>query len=75
MQLFKEEAERISTKDLRLKKASNIKFTAVVDPNEDDLLILRSTITEENKVVTLKGTAENNSTVAIKFQAVYHIKN
>ncbi|HSP40451.1 MAG TPA: hypothetical protein VLN46_03385 [Gillisia sp.] len=75
MQLFKEEAERLSAKDLRLEKASNVKFTAVVDPNEDALLVLRSSINEDNGVVTLRGTAENNNTVAIKFQAVYQIKN
>lgn len=75
MQLFKEEAERVSTKDLRLDKASNVKFTAVVDPNVDDLLILRSSITEDNGEVTLRGTAENNKAVAIKIQAVYKINN
>ncbi len=75
MQLFKEEAERLSTKDLRLEKASNVKFTAVVNPNEDDLLILKSSINQDNGVVTLRGTAENNNAVAIKFYAVYQVKN
>lgn len=75
MQLFKEEAERLSSKDLRLDKASNVKFTAVVDPNIDDLLILKSSIHENNGIISLKGTAENNNAVAIKFQAVYHIEN
>lgn len=75
MQLFKEEAERISSKELKLENASNVKFTAVVDPNKDDLIILRSSVTEENKIITLRGTAENNNTIAIKFQGVYHIKN
>ena len=67
-------AERLCSQNLRLEKASNVKFTAVVDPNEDDLLILNSSIKEENGYVTLRGTAENKNTVAIKFQAVYQIK-
>jgi 3-hydroxyacyl-[acyl-carrier-protein] dehydratase len=74
MQLFKEEAERLSRKDLRLNKASNVKFTAVVNPNEDELLVLRSSLQEENGVVTLRGTAENNNLVAIKIQAEYQIE-
>lgn len=75
MQLFKEEAERLSLKDLRLEKASNVKFTAVVDPNEDDLLILNSSINVDHGTLSLRGTAENNKTIAIKFQAVYQIIN
>lgn len=74
MQLFKEEAERVSNKKLCLGKATNVKFTAVVDPNGDDLLILRSNIEEDQGMVMLKGTAENNNTIAIKFQAVYKIE-
>jgi len=75
MQLFKEEAERVSKKILQLDKASNVKFTAVVDPNFDDQLILRSSIEESGGVVNLKGTAENNNSIAIKIQAVYKIKD
>lgn len=74
MQLFKEEAERLSKKDLLLDKATNVKFTAVVDPNGDDLLILRSSIEEDEGKITLKGIAENNNTIAIKIHAVYQIK-
>ncbi len=75
MQLFKEEAERVSKTNLQLDKASNVKFTAVVDPNCDDLLILKSSIEEDQGMITLKGTAENNNNIAIKIQAVYKIKN
>lgn len=75
MQLFKEEAERVSKKNLQLEHASNVKFTAVVDPNNDDQLILRSHIEESEGAVSLKGTAENNNSIAIKIQAIYKIKN
>lgn len=75
MLLFKEEAERVSKRDLELHKASNVKFTAVVDPNLDKKLILKSQIEEGEGIIILKGTAENNSSIAIKIQAVYKIKN
>ena len=75
MQLFKEQAELVSGKELQLERASNVKFTAVVDPNSDQELILRSTIEENGGVINLKGTAENNSSIAIKIQAIYKIKD
>lgn len=75
MQLFKEEAERISKSSLQLEKAFNVKFTSVVDPNCDELLILKTSIEEDKGTISLKGTAENNHNIAIKIQAVYKIKN
>ena len=75
MQLFKEEAERVSKKDLILHTASNVKFTAVVDPNLDNHLVLKTNIEEAEGKINLRGTAENNNSIAIKIQAVYKIKN
>lgn len=75
MQLFKEEAERVSGKDLQLEKANNVKFTAVVDPNCDQEVVLKYTIEETGAVINLKGTAENNNSIAIRIQAIYKIKD
>ncbi|QED36986.1 hydroxymyristoyl-ACP dehydratase [Antarcticibacterium arcticum] len=75
MQLFKEEAERNTGKKLLLEKASNVKFTAVVDPNKDEKLILNTIITEGTEGVNLKGTAENNNATALKINAFYKINN
>ena len=75
MQLFKEEAERISGKELQLEKATNVKFTSVVDPNQDEQLILNSQITEESSGISLKGTAENNNAISLKINAFYKIKS
>lgn len=74
MQLFKEEAERISGKELRLDKATNIKFTSVVDPNKDDKLILNSVIIQNEDGVSLKGIAENNNTISLKINAFYKVE-
>ncbi|HSJ12131.1 MAG TPA: hypothetical protein VK916_05565 [Gillisia sp.] len=73
MQLFKEEAERISGKELQLAKATNVKFTSVVDPNQDEHLILNSQITEDSLGISLKGTAENNNVISLKINAFYKI--
>lgn len=73
MQLFKEEVERITGKELLLEKASNVKFTAVVDPNKDEKLILNTIISEGSEGISLKGTAENNNAIALKINAFYKI--
>ena len=73
MQLFKEEAERLSMHKLQLDKASNIKFTAVVDPHEENNLKINSTIDVNADTVVLKGTAEHKNAIALKINAVYKI--
>ncbi len=73
MQLFKEELERLSKHELQLEKAFNVKFTAVVDPNIDENIILHSTFEENDENISLKGTAENNKATALKISAVYKI--
>ncbi len=75
MQLFKEEAERISGKNLQLEKATNVKFTSVVDPNQDEHLILNFQITEDSEGISLKGTAVNNNAISLKINAFYKIKS
>lgn len=74
MQLFKEEAERLSLQKLQLEKAVNVKFTAVVDPNEDENLKLISTIEVHPETVVLKGVGEHKNAIALRINAVYRIK-
>ncbi|CAN5300519.1 3-hydroxyacyl-ACP dehydratase [soil metagenome] len=73
MQLFKEEVERLCNKTLSLEIASNVKFMAVVDPNLDDILIFKYDIEQTFEKISLKGVAENNKAIALKFNAVYKI--
>jgi len=73
MQLFKEVLERITNHELQLENATNVKFTAVVDPNLDDIIILQHNFEEDGERITLKGLAENNKVTAIKISAVYKI--
>lgn len=73
MQLFKEEAERLSHSKLQLKTASNIKFMAVVNPNEDENLLMESNLERNNDNITLKGVAKHRGSIALKISAVYSI--
>ncbi|MDN3593978.1 hydroxymyristoyl-ACP dehydratase [Zunongwangia endophytica] len=71
MHLFKEEAERRTSQNLGLIKASNVKFMAVVDPNTSDEVILETQITEEEGITKVKGIAKQNNALALKFNALY----
>lgn len=72
MQMFKEELERQTGRNLQFSKASNVKFMAVVDPNVDDILVLESEIEEDGEAFNLKGVARNNSCLALKINATYN---
>lgn len=71
MQLFKEEAERQTGSNLKLEKAINVKFMAVVDPNDDENLVMHSVFEKHNGYVNLKGTARHKDGIALKISAVY----
>jgi 3-hydroxyacyl-[acyl-carrier-protein] dehydratase len=73
MQLFKEELQRITGMSLQLQMASNVKFMSVVNPFEGDTFVLKSTFTENNDHIDLKGIGLKNDTIAIKINAVYQI--
>ncbi|HSI69682.1 MAG TPA: hypothetical protein VK941_05570 [Gillisia sp.] len=75
MQLFKEDAERSSGKVLQLKKALNVKFMAVVDPNENPEIVLEYSLEEIEGDLSLKGVAKHNDAIAIKFNARYKFLN
>lgn len=73
MQLFKEEAERQFNCALELQTASNIKFMAVVDPNQGENFILQFNIQKENGTLKLKGMAQHNGYIALKISSIYKI--
>ncbi|SKB32981.1 3-hydroxyacyl-[acyl-carrier-protein] dehydratase [Salegentibacter holothuriorum] len=71
MHLFKEEAERKCGFKLQFKKGANIKFMAVVDPNQDSILNLESEIEEINGEIKLKGIARNSAGISLKINSFY----
>lgn len=73
MQLFKEEAERQTNTKLQLKKATNVKFMAVVDPNTEDHFFLYSEILQEENVVKLNGIAKHKGNISLKISSEYKI--
>lgn len=74
MQLFKEEAERQTNLNLQFQSATNVKFMAVVDPNEDKNLFLHSELNNSiDGKISLKGFASYNSSIALKINALYTI--
>ena len=73
MQLFKEEAERISEANLSLKRASNVKFTAVFDPTDNDELILESKLEKQGAYYELKGIAKSETGIITKINALYEV--
>jgi len=73
MQLFKEEVERQFNCSLELQTANNIKFMAVVDPNQGENFILQSNIEKENGFLKLKGIAQHNGCIALKINSTYKI--
>ena len=73
MQLFKEEVERQFNCSLQLQTATNIKFMAVVDPNQGENFTLHSNIEKENGFLKLKGIAKHNSCIALKINSLYKI--
>lgn len=71
MQLFKEEIERTLGQKLKLVRATNVKFMAVVDPNIDEELILESETENSEAFIKIKGIAKNSSGISLKINALY----
>lgn len=74
MQLFKEDAERRCGYSLMLEQAENIKFMAVVDPNQDPFLILDYSLTKQNNKISLKGIAKTEASISLKINSLYSKK-
>ncbi|APG59512.1 hydroxymyristoyl-ACP dehydratase [Christiangramia salexigens] len=72
MQLFKDEAERISKNQLQFVRGNNIKFTAVFDPTDCNELLLESNLEEAGDFFNLKGIAKNNNGIVLKISSLYH---
>lgn len=74
MQLFKEDAERRCGHSLNLQQAKNIKFMAVVDPNQDPYLILDYSLSKQDDQFSLNGLAKTDGRTSLKIIALYSEK-
>lgn len=74
MQIAKELAETIVQKKLFLIRATNVKFTALINPQENSVLQLELKISQqEDALVTVKGITTFGETVALKLTNTYKI--
>jgi 3-hydroxyacyl-[acyl-carrier-protein] dehydratase len=73
MQIVKEITENITQKKLFLKSASNIKFMAIINPNETPDLILDLVIDEKEDEIKVKNISSFGETIALKMSVNYKI--
>lgn len=74
MQILKELVEEVEQKSLFLAHASNVKFTALINPNENPFLQFAFEVLHEKKEqVKVKNTTTFGDTVALKLTNTYRI--
>ncbi len=71
MQIVKELTEKITDKKLTLTSASNVKFMAIINPEETPELTLELNITEEADAVKVKNSTFFGETIALKMSVNY----
>ena len=73
MQLFQEEAERISGKKLQLQRADHVKFMSVFDPNEGEELTLETNLEAHESIIKIKALAHKDACSILKINALYKV--
>lgn len=72
MQITKDIAENLTNSKLFMKKCSNVKFMAIINPDKNKDLNLQITITEEeNGDIKVRNTTKFEETIALKLTAIY----
>lgn len=75
MQIVKDLTEQISSKKLFLTSASNVKFMAIINPEQQPLLDLNLEIAETDEEIKVKNTTLFGETIALKMSVNYKILN
>lgn len=71
MQIVKDLTEKITEKKLTLKSATNVKFMAIINPEETPDLVLELDIAEDEDNVKVKNTTLFGETIALKMSVNY----
>lgn len=71
IQLVKELTERALDKELFLSVVSNVKFMAIINPEENDIVQVKLEISEEEGTVKVKNTVSFEDTLALKLNATF----
>ena len=74
MQIVKDLAEEIFNKKLVLVTANNVKFMAIINPEETPELTLELEIVENNDEIKVKNTTKFGETIALKMSVQYKIQ-
>ena len=73
MQIIKNITEEITGKELFLEKTANVKFMALINPQQHPTLQLTLTIQQSNNEIQVKNTTSFGETVALKLTNKYKI--
>jgi len=71
MQIIKELTEKWAATSLTLKKARNVKFMAIINPEEHPNIQVTLDVDEEDGLLSVKSTTSFEDTVALKFSGVF----
>ena len=71
MQIIKELVEKWAKCKLVLKTARNVKFMAIINPENNPNIQVQFDVEEENGLLSIKSTTSFEDTVALKFSGVF----
>ncbi len=73
IQMIKEITEQVTGKELFLAVATNVKFMAKINPEENEIIDLVLTLSEENDQIKVKNITSYDQTVALKLSTTFKI--
>ncbi len=71
IQLVKELTEKALEKELFLSVVSNVKFMAIINPEQNDTIRVALKISEDEGMVKVKNTVSFDTTLALKLNATF----
>jgi len=75
IQIIKEVLETHVQQRLFLQRISNVKFTAIINPEINDVVILEMSVIEENKTVKVKNLSKfEDGTIVLKCNSTFIYK-
>ena len=73
IQLVKELSEKALNKALFLSVVSNVKFMAIINPNENETIRLTLDISEVDDLIKVKNAVFTDDTLALKLSATFKV--
>ena len=73
IQIIKDLTEETTGKKLFMEKCSNVKFTALINPEINDVLHLNLIIIEDSKSIKVKNISKFEDTIALKLSAQFKV--